>query len=196
MSRSKLHVVALLAAALAWSIGAPARATVMVEVAVEDMIRDADAIVHGVVARSGTRMVFHEGSLEPHTFTTLRVTRWLKGEGGPTVEIDELGGVFQGGGRVIDGTPEYAVGEEVVVFLERRPDRPGYRTYAMVQGKFSVQRGAPGVPSFVRRDLEAVGFARWTGGQMQVVAGREQPAMQLEPFFDLIRDVSAYGGAR
>ncbi len=183
--RPPFAVWAAAVAALLWSSGAGA--TVMVELPLEDMVRDADAIVHGVVVRTGTQMVMREGAMEPHTLSTLRVRRWLKGEGGDRVTLRELGGEWQGGGMRIDGTPRYEPGEEVIVFLERSPEDPShFRTYGMVQGKFIVLHGVPGVPSMVRRDLDSIAFARWAGGQMTVEAAQSGPAMELEGFLDLI----------
>ncbi len=93
-------------------LSSPASATVMEEVSLEDMIRDADAIVRGRVIASDVRMTL-EGSLSmrPDTLTTLEVHEWIAGEGGATVQLRELGGVWQQGGVRYDGTPEYRVGD-------------------------------------------------------------------------------------
>lgn len=183
--RPLVAVWAAALAALVWS--APAGATVLVEMPLEDMVRDADAIVHGVVERTGTQMLVSADAFEPNTVSVIRVRSWLKGEGGSTVRIREIGGVWQGGGLRIDGTPRYAPGEEVIVFLERRPEDGSYRTYGMVQGKFVVMHGVPGVPSSVQRDLDGVSFARWTDGQMTLHEPQSSPAMVLDGFIDTIR---------
>ena len=183
--RPLVAVWAAALAALVWS--APAGATVLVEVPLEDMVRDADAIIHGVVERTGTQMLVSNDTLEPNTVSVIRVRSWLKGTGGEAVRIREIGGVWQGGGLRIDGTPRYAPGEEVIVFLERRPEDGSYRTYGMVQGKFVVMHGVPGVPASVQRDLDGVSFARWIDGQMTVQNAQSGPAMVLEGFIDTIR---------
>ena len=176
------------AALAALAHASPAGATVMVEVPLEALVRDADAIVHGFVERTGTQMVVRDGGLEPRTITVVRVRTWLKGSGGETVVIREIGGEWQNGGMRIDGTPVYGAGDEVVAFLERNSEQPSiYRTYAMVQGKFDVVHGAPGVPSMVRRDLASIAFARWVDGEMTVQGAPNDPAMALEPFLDLVR---------
>ena len=145
-----------------------ARATVLVEVPLDDMIFDADAIVMGEVVHVGVQMVVRDdGSLEPWTATTLRVRRWLKNGTGSTVTLYERGGEWQGGGMRIDGTPEYHRGEHVLVFLRRDP-LGRLRTYGMVQGRFVIRAGAPGVPTTVERDVHAVGFAQWTSAGMTV----------------------------
>lgn len=176
---------AMLAGAGMW--GSSAEATVMVELTLEDMARDAVAIVHGRVVRTGGHLGIRDGSAEPYTVTTLEVVEWIKGPGGDRVGIREIGGELGGGqgGMAIDGVPSYRVGEEVVVFLEDDPDADFYRTYGMVQGKFVVMNGAPGVPDTVVRDAEAVTFARWTDGQMTLQRGDRQ-AMALETFLDAV----------
>jgi len=144
-----------------------ARATVLVEVPLDDMIVDAEAIVLGEVVRVSTQMrVREDGRLEPWTATTLRVESWLKNGAGDEVTLYERGGVWQGGGMRIAGTPEYRVGERVVVFLWRDP-LGRLRTYGMVQGRFVVRAGVD-MPTTVERDLHDVGFAQWGNGQMTV----------------------------
>ncbi|MFK7990959.1 MAG: hypothetical protein AB8I08_33370 [Sandaracinaceae bacterium] len=172
-------------------VAAGASATVMVEIPLDTMIRDADVIVHGRVVESGVRMNANGDSFVPETLTTVQVTEWLDGEDrGETVTLRELGGIWQGGGLHYEGTPRYRVGEEVILFLERRPEAPNdLRTMGMVQGKFFVRHGVPGVPSSVRRDLEGIAFASWADGQQHVNAPGDDPAIELDVFLDHVRRV-------
>jgi len=170
-----------------------ARATVMVEVSLEDMARDADVIVRGTVTRTGVRMRFEEGRLEPYTSSELRISDWIAGAGGERLVIRERGGEWQGGGHWIDGTPQYRVGEEVVVFLRRDAAEGSYRTYAMAQGKFIVLRGVPGTSGQVRRDLEGMSFASWGDRGMQLSEGAA-PTMALDTFLARIRAVRQHFG--
>lgn len=188
----------ILSAALL-AIASSASATVMVELPLEALIRDADTIVHGTVVRSGVRMEIRDGSMEPQTITTVRVHEWIAGAGGETVELRELGGTWQGGGLRFEGTPTYQVGEEVVLFLARRPEAPhDLRTLGMVQGKFIVRHGVPGVPTVVARDLEGVAFASWASGRQVVTAPGRDPSMELGAFLDFVRATraDATGGVR
>src|SRR5690606_12145544 len=76
-----------------------AAATVMVEVPLERMVREADAIVVGRVERVGVRLVMLPGGgAEPHTITTIRAVEWIKGDGCERVRLDEIGGVMEQGG--------------------------------------------------------------------------------------------------
>jgi len=197
MSLRRSLVAAISAAALLF-LSASAMATVLEELSLEEMTARADGIVHGVVVSSGSRLVLEEGrSAEPHTITTIRVLRWLKGGNAPTVTIRERGGTVQDRGMWIAGTPRYAANEEVVLFLERRPDRPDeFLTFGMVQGKFRVQPGIGDVPSSVSRDLDGVGFARWADdGTMSVEHPQAEPAMHLETFLAYV-DGLVTGGFR
>ena len=187
--RATAIALALVSALAIAAVGlAPGRAsaTVMVEVPLEDLVRDADVIVFGVVEHVGVRLHIGDGHNVPHTITTLRVREWIKGTGEPLVRIDEIGGVFADGqgGMAIAGTPQYAVGDEVVVFL-RRVDGV-FRTYAMEQGHFTIQRGVPGVDDVVQRDLSAIGFASWARGPMEV-EHRGRAAMRLDDFLAHVR---------
>lgn len=193
-------VAMAVAVALAWNLGGTAaRATVMVEVALEDMTREAAVIVHGRVERSRVQMRVRDGAFEPWTLTDIRVLRTLKSDqtANDRITIAERGGVHQGGGTWIDGTPRYAVGDEVVVFLRRYPD-DSLRTFAMAQGRFRVRRGVPGVPASVVRDLAGLSFATFRAGQTTVQHAEEgEGAMALDSFLDHIEaTLLAFGGAR
>jgi hypothetical protein len=192
MKRRVLAAIAVMVLATAWS--SRAGATVMVEVSLEELILRADVIVHGVVERTGVVWELRENDREPWTVSRLRVLRWLKGgDGTGRVTIRELGGIWQGGGRWIDGTPTYPRGEEVIVFLRRDGDR--LRTLGMVQGKLVVRHGVPGVPDSVHRDTAGISYARWVDGQMLVQPAGNEPAMELESLVDFIR-ITLEGGAR
>lgn len=172
-----------------------ARATVMVEVPLEDMVRDADAIVLGVVEHVGVRLRIDEHGSVPHTIATIRVREWIKGggdggagDGGARVRVDEIGGVLPEAqlGMAIAGTPRYGVGDEVVVFLRRIEGEGAFRTYAMEQGHFVVQRGVPGTDDVVARDLGTIGLASWASGPMRVEHGG-RAAMRLADFLGYLR---------
>jgi hypothetical protein len=179
--------MAAIACAMVLGTLAPARATVMVEVPLADLARDADVIVRGVVERVGVRLQVEAGRSEPHTRITLRVSEWIKGTGDALVRIDEIGGATPLGGLAIAGTPQYRRGDEVVVFLRRTPEG-GLRTYAMAQGLFVVQRGAPGTEDVVVRDTRELGLASWAGGEMTVDHGSLR-SMRVEDFLGYLRDL-------
>jgi hypothetical protein len=177
-----------LAAFFVLAFASTASATVMVELPLDELIQRADFIVRGTVVSSGVRMSMDRGGFDPETITVIRVSEWIGSGSGETVQIRELGGVWQGGGRRYDGTPTYTVGEDVIVFLERRPEPPNdLRTLAMVQGKFIVSHGAPGVPSSVARDLAGIAFMQFANGRQTILAPRREPAMELSTFLEFVR---------
>lgn len=177
-----------------------ASATVMEEATFEELAAEAHVIAIGTVERVDVRMLVGPEGIEPNSFTTVRVSRYLKGAGGDRVSIRELGGTWQGGGRRIDGVPIYRPGEEVLVFLVRHPESANdYRTHGMVQGKFTITRGVGSAPDTLRRDLGGIGFARFAGNQMRVEHPDSDPTFQLGEFvafLEHVLDEIRRGGAR
>lgn len=163
------------------------KATTMVELPLDRMIEEAESVFVGKVESTGTRMAVLEGRATPMTITRFRVTRWLKGGDGEVVSIREPGGVWARGSYRVEGTPRYAVGEEVVVFLERDPE--GHlRTYGRVQGKFVVKPANEIAPKTVVRDFAGVGLVRWKDDRMLLEHGGVEPAATLE---ELVRYIEA-----
>ena len=156
-------------------LSVPALATIMVEVPLEEMVAEGEGVVRATVVHSGTQLNLRDDGTEITTITTLRVDEWLVGQGEQEIRIREIGGETARGGMRIAGTPRYRMGEEVVVFLDADVDGVDryFRTYALVQGKFTVLRGVPGMPAVVMRDADAVGFATWIDGEMIIEHGGE-----------------------
>ena len=172
--RLRLRHLGHLAAALAALVGsaAPARATILREVPLDEMIVDAEAIVIGQVAQVGTQIQMRHGQAWPWTVNTVRVESWLKGSGGPTVALSERGGRFGDRIMAVAGTPQYRVGEAVVVFLWRDPEGR-LRTYGMAMGKYRIEADPSG--PIVSRELDAVAFARFDDTGMQVDHAHDRP---------------------
>ena len=186
--------LAALAIAFVGLSALPAHATVMVELAMEQLIGSADVIVHARVLRSGTQLETFAGHLEPHTITELEVRDTLKGSPDERVTIDEIGGATDDGGSWIDGTPRYEAGDEVVVFLRRLPSA-AYRTVGMSQGRFEVvhaiatSAGAPIARTIVERDTRTLAFASWIDGQMVVHDGAQSPSVDYDTFVGFVASV-------
>lgn len=170
---------------------APAHATVMIEVPMERLVDEADLVVHGRVTATGARLEPNaDGRLEPHSITVVRVTEVLAGTPrGSELVIDEIGGAVQGRAMRIAGTPEYRVGEEVVLFLRALPGGE-YRTYAMAQGAFEVLPAVGAAEAVVVRDTRAVSMARWAAGTMQLDHG-QRAQMPLAAFLEYVRALVA-----
>lgn len=171
-----------------------ADATVLVEVQLEDMIRDASLIVHAVVVDQ--EVVLRDDpqyGRAPYTRTTFAVREWVAAEGSISthaeVVLEELGGDTAGESLRIEGTPAYTLGQEVLLFAER-DDRGHLRTYGLMQGRFEVFPSLRG-DAVVRRAQEGVSFARWQDGRMSL--GRA--ASPVLPLRELVAHVRAVLGA-
>lgn len=184
---SPLALIAALAV-IAWAT--PAHATVMVEVPLEELVATADAIVVARVVQSEARLVLDpRRGAEPHTFSVLRVSEWLVGAGSDRLTVEELGGTIGDETYRIEGTPELAPGDEVVLFLEARPDG-SLRTLDMAQGCFRIRRGVGQVPDHVVRDLDGIAFAHFVGAGMTVGHPAHEPAVELEAFLGTLRGLA------
>lgn len=191
-------VLALLAVTAAGaSLLAPAvsRATIMRRVSLEELTQQADAIVVGRVQSSGVRLALRGQGIEPQTVSVLRVSQTLRGPEAPTVTIRELGGVADDFAMHIEGTPIYRPGEDVLTFLCHDAEHTNdFRTCGMAQGKFTIVRGVPGVPSVAFCDLSELGFARWDETGMSVNDASPSAPVQLDAVLDVVRQALAGAG--
>jgi hypothetical protein len=193
MRSARAHAVYGLAFFVAAAAAAPiARATVAVEVPLEDLAREADAIVHGVVTRVGTRMVARGGSLDPNTVVRIRVHEWIKGSGGRRVRLVELGGVGRDVGLAISGSPQYRPGEEVIVFIALHAGVA--HTLDLAQGRFVVRRNVPDGQVVVTRDLRGIGFARFDAKGITIDATPRRTSLPLAELRRVIDLACQYGG--
>jgi PKD repeat protein len=124
-----------------------ARATTIVLPTDEQLIAKSPVIVQGTVL--STAAADRDGTIV--TETRIEVARTLKGDAAGTIAVRELGGIV--GDRItkIFGTPEFAAGERVLLFLEPSP-RGGYRTIDLYVGKFSEAKTVDGRRLWLRDD--------------------------------------------
>jgi hypothetical protein len=83
-------------------VASTARATIIVEPELATMAREADAVVHAVVERTGTQMDYN-ASTSPWSVAELRVLTWLSSGDGERVWIRDPGAVWANGGRPLQG---------------------------------------------------------------------------------------------
>ncbi|MBL9134212.1 MAG: hypothetical protein JNK85_00025 [Verrucomicrobiales bacterium] len=118
-----------------------ALATRMVPLAIEQLAGTSELIVHGHVQSVGTRR-----DAEGRVFTRVELEGmnvW-KGRLEGTSCVVVLGGGILGDRQVaVTGQAEYAVGDEVVLFLVRNP-RGEWVTVALEQGRFRVETDVDG----------------------------------------------------
>jgi hypothetical protein len=126
--RKSLLIAAVLVATPA--LGAEASA-----ISVEALARTSDAVVRGQV-RKITPTLSEDGK-RVFTLVDVDVSSTWRGLKLASVQVIVPGGVVSGLGQRVEGAPDFAGGEEVVVFLHRA-EAGGYRVAGLAQGKFSV----------------------------------------------------------
>lgn len=116
--------------------------TTLLAVDLVGLSHSAEVIVVGTVRASAPR--FTQDGRRIVTDTEIEVSEVLKGKPGtPTLVVMQAGGIVGDVGQRVEGTATFALGEEVVVFLDRRgSDR--FAVTAMAQGKFRVERSSDG----------------------------------------------------
>jgi hypothetical protein len=116
--------------------------TTLLAVDLPTLSHSAELIVVGTVRASAPRLTLDGRRVI--TDTEIQVSEVLKGKAdGPTVVVMQAGGIVGDIGQRVEGTARFTVGEEVVVFLDRRgADR--FAVTAMSQGKFKVERSTDG----------------------------------------------------
>ena len=134
-----IHRVLLKSAILLSIILAMGRATLATTVVVpsdDDMIVGARAIVMGRVLSISTSYDESRGMV--FTYVKLRVDEVLKGHlKNRKIVLKELGGVAGNHGTLFYGVPNFALDEQVLVYLDTRDDG-SLRVHQMYLGKFSI----------------------------------------------------------
>jgi hypothetical protein len=134
----RMRVCRLLGVLLAWVMfpTTSALATVVVPVPPEEMAEDADAVITGHV----TRIESHWDAGQAQVFTTIAIAvdDVLKGTvDDPEIEVVQPGGMVGGLGSWLYGSPQFEVGERVLVFLTEQPDG-SVRVTHLYLGKYSI----------------------------------------------------------
>ncbi len=154
--RTPLALAALLAAP-------PALAALARPTSVEELAREADAVVRGRVEARESR--WSGDGMRITTRVTVRVGEVWRGSALQRVVVRVPGGVVGDVGQKVDAAPEFSDGEEVVVFLARHPSGD-FEVRGLALGKFRVE-GPRARPS-----LDGLDFApgRVPAGERRVEA--------------------------
>ena len=114
--------------------------TTLVAMDVPALTRASDLVVRGTVVRVEPRWT--EDKRRIITDSEILISEVLKGNAtGKTVVAMQPGGVLGDVGQMVHGTAKFALGDEVVVFLEKRGDRAF--VVGLAQGRFLVDRSGP-----------------------------------------------------
>lgn len=114
-----------------------AAATTLLKLDMPELVEQSEQIVHGSVTEITPRRA--DGRI--YTYITLEAREHLKGEPAETVTFRVLGGRMGDLATIVHGTPDFSLGEEVVVFLERPRQGAELVVAGMIQGKFQVATG-------------------------------------------------------
>ena len=150
--------VAALAALL---LAAPAVATIVRSLTLDQMAVRADVVVHARVVEQ--RSAWNDEKNRIYTVTRVEVVDAIKGgdKPGTLLDIRQIGGSVDGITQSVAGNARLRVGEEVIVFLDRDQAKPLHYVIGMAQGKFAVDRR--GAEPRVVRDLEGLSMAAASG---------------------------------
>jgi hypothetical protein len=183
----------LLLALLAALVSTPARASVVLDLTLPEMIDKSSCIVHGTV--EDVRAAWGPEKREIFTRVRLRVAEAWKCPAGVVakraVVVRQLGGTVEGVSMAVPGAPEFTQGEEVIVFLSpARGEAGAYVLVALGASKITVEP-ASGAQRRVTRNLEGLAFARAESGKPVRVAP-PRPAAWPETLSDLLRALRAH----
>lgn len=132
-----LHRLAIVAT-LAVATVAPAHATTVAPLSVEQMVDASDLVVRGSV-----ESVWVEEDAKGRIWTraSIRVLETMKGSADVDdfVTVEAAGGVIGAEVMLVPGSARYSVGEEAVLFLTDKPSRGVFGTVAMGLGKYTVR---------------------------------------------------------
>ncbi len=140
---TKHEVIWLLATLLLWfptvlSFATRASATISVPVSDHDLIHQSVAIVLGEIETIESFSDLHEDQI--YTHITLTIDEVLKGDVSVTeLTIKQPGGAIGGTHTWIFGSPEFRIGEQVLLFLTMNDDGT-LRVAHFYQGKFTIMR--------------------------------------------------------
>jgi hypothetical protein len=117
-------------------LAASGEATVFLPADLGDLSREAYAIVRGRVVAVDARWTSAE-RVAIETTVTLDAERWLKGALGQTIQFRVPGGRLGRYRNIVMGAPEFARGQQVIVFLGAKPPTLPY-VLGLSQGVFRL----------------------------------------------------------
>lgn len=129
---------------------APARATTLARLTLDELAGHADAVARVRCTSANAQWI--GGAI--WTVTRAEVVETLKGSPPAQIEIRLPGGRVGGLATAVDGAPRFRPGEEVFVFLERSP-AGGYTVAGWVEGTFRISRDARTGAETVTQDSSA-----------------------------------------
>jgi hypothetical protein len=118
-----------------------AGATTLLKTDLQELSSTSDVVVRGTVKRVESRWT-KDGS-RIVTDIDVEVREAMKGAPPKTVTIRQPGGVVGDIGQKVSGLASFQEGEDVVVFLEKKPGN-AFDVRGWAQGKYKIAKGADG----------------------------------------------------
>jgi hypothetical protein len=174
-----------LALAVPW---APAESTTLIRYSTEELTVVSDYVVEGVV--TGVESEFREDHRCVYTHVTIQIDAVYKGRlETPAIVLEETGGSANGITMTIPASPEFALGERVILFLEVK-NADYFRVYSMAQGKFTVVTDeTTGARTLVRQSGIDETFNRSHSGELDSTVDPETGVRDYDRF---VRTVKAW----
>jgi hypothetical protein len=116
----------------------PRAESAMVELTLEQLVKEADLIVVGTVESVKSELT--QGKI--FSFATITVNSKVKGElnqGQDKIVVRFAGGTVGDIGMKVENSPNYQKNEKVIAFVEKVPNTSYYRTLGSFQGKFVIE---------------------------------------------------------
>ena len=126
--------IAFLLLAFLWVSGAAA--TTLLPMNLDDLTAESPAIAYGKIVASRTE--WNNAHTLIYTVYTVQVVEYLKGDLGPSFELQEPGGELDGLSMSVAGVPQFTVGQEALLFLWTDPQGL-HQVTGFEQGNLTVQ---------------------------------------------------------
>lgn len=153
-----LTMVLLLLFSRTLASGSRAEAATVEAMTLNEMAQRAEMILIGRVASS--RADWNTRRTRIYTYVTLEVERFLKGGAGEDeITIRHWGGEAGGFRSLVPGSPQFVVGEEVLLFCAGTRARVP-TVLGLALGKFTITRDAAGA-RILKRDISGLVLANY-----------------------------------
>ena len=170
-----------------------ANALTVAKVSEDQLANKAELIVIGTVLSAYSERDVFTGDV--YTFISIRVSDHMKGTNrSRVIELKTLGGATKDQMMYIPGAPDFHKNEEVMLFLERRPDG-SLMPVGMALGKYSVYRDSETGQKIVLRQMDGYGryFSSPRAEKMDVEANDK---LFLNEFRSRIQRIVSKGGQK
>ncbi|MEM1009065.1 MAG: hypothetical protein AAGJ35_08680, partial [Myxococcota bacterium] len=144
-----------------------ASATIIIKLSDKQMAQRADNVIEGRVLR--VHSAWHKQHRRIFTLVSLAVIKQYKGRlSEDVITIRQVGGTLNSVGSHVSGRAKFNVGEEVIVFLERRKKQKHFRVMGMSYGKYNIVQDTKKKQRYLFRNLKGLALAKWKKGKFKV----------------------------